>query len=251
MDETELLRLIRPIWVNRTTLSLAKGTGVREDLRAQLERFFDLMEQVISTGDPAWLDPLLSLWSTSLTQTDLESGQSSLTQFIREIMLQTNQVCRETLESEKALDLMYAVIPCFAHAFEKSAYYEMQVRVAYISNQLQQAQQNLERLDRSKSDFIAVAAHELKTPLTLIEGYTAMLRDARDPKTASASELRTVERDQQRHAPPEEHHRRYDRCIADRQQPDAAKFSTGVDQPPAQRAEDRDGHHHQRALPDL
>lgn len=189
MDETELLRLIRPIWVNRTTLSLAKGTGVREDLRAQLERFFDLMEQVISTGDTAWLDPLLSLWSTSLTQTDLETGQSSLTQFIREIMLQTNQVCRETLESEKALDLMYAVIPCFAHAFEKSAYYEMQVRVAYISNQLQQAQQNLERLDRSKSDFIAVAAHELKTPLTLIEGYTAMLRDARDPKTASASEL--------------------------------------------------------------
>ena len=47
MDETELLRLIRPIWINRTTLSLAKGAGVREDLRAQLERFFDLMEQVV------------------------------------------------------------------------------------------------------------------------------------------------------------------------------------------------------------
>ena len=35
----------------------------------------------------------------------------------------------------------------------------------------------LERLDKSKSDFISVAAHELKTPLTLIEGYAAMLRD--------------------------------------------------------------------------
>jgi signal transduction histidine kinase len=189
MDETELLHMIRPIWINRTTLSLAKGTGVREDLRAQLERFFDLMEQVVSTGDTAWLDPLLSLWSTSLTQTDLDTGQSSLTEFIREIMLQTNQVCRETLDSEKALDLMAAVIPCFAHAFEKSAYFEMQVRVAYISNQLQQAQANLERLDRSKSDFIAVAAHELKTPLTLIEGYAAMLRDSRDPKTASPMDM--------------------------------------------------------------
>jgi signal transduction histidine kinase len=32
-------------------------------------------------------------------------------------------------------------------------------------------------LDRSKSDFIAVAAHELKTPLTLIEGYASMMRE--------------------------------------------------------------------------
>src|SRR5512142_3014853 len=112
MDETELLRLIHPIWINRITLSLAKGAGVREDVRAQLERFFELMEQVVDTGDTAWLDPLLSVWSTSLTQTELETGQSNMTQFIKEIMLQTNQVCRETLDSEKALDVMASVIPC-------------------------------------------------------------------------------------------------------------------------------------------
>lgn len=188
MDETELLRTIRPIWIHRTTLSLAKGAGLREDLRAQLERFFDLLEQVVDTGDPAWLDPLLSSWSTSLTQTDLESGISNMSQFIREIMVQTNQVCRETLDGEKALDLMAALVPAFAYAFEKAAHYEMQVRVAYISNQLKQVQQTLERLDRSKSDFIAVAAHELKTPLTLIEGYTAMLRESRDPANITTVE---------------------------------------------------------------
>jgi signal transduction histidine kinase len=38
-------------------------------------------------------------------------------------------------------------------------------------------QKQLERLDRTKSNFISVAAHELKTPLTLIEGYTTMMRD--------------------------------------------------------------------------
>jgi signal transduction histidine kinase len=188
MDETELLRTIHPIWINRATLSLAKGAGVREDIRAQLDRFFELLVVVVDTGDPAWLDPLLSLWSTSLTETDLESGQSNMTTFLREIMLQTYQVCRETLDGEKALELMAAMIPAFAYSFEKAAFYEMQVRVAYISNQLKQVQSTLERLDRSKSDFIAVAAHELRTPLTLIEGYATMLRDSRDQNTMTALE---------------------------------------------------------------
>jgi signal transduction histidine kinase len=75
------------------------------------------------------------------------------------------------------MELTSAMIPAFAYAFERAAFYEMQARVSYISKQLEKAQQTLEKLDRSKSDFIAVAAHELKTPLTLIEGYTAMLRE--------------------------------------------------------------------------
>lgn len=193
MDETELLRTLRPILLQRTTLALAKGAGLREDVRKQLENFFDLLEQALETGDPAWLDSILSLWSTSMTQTDLESGQSNLSRFIKEIMLLTYQVCRETLGCEQALDLTSALVPGFAYAFEKAAYYEMQARVAYVSNQLKQVQLTLERLDRSKSDFIAVAAHELKTPLTLIEGYTAMLRDSRRHEDQPPAEIEMLD----------------------------------------------------------
>lgn len=193
MDETELLRTIRPTWIHRTTLALAKGAGLREDVRVQLERFFDLLEQAINTGDPAWLDSIIEQWSASLTQTDLESGQSNMTAFIKEINTQTNNVCRETLDGERALELMTALVPVFAHAYEKAAYFEMQARVNYISNQLKQAQATLERLDRSKSDFIAVAAHELKTPLTLIEGYTAMLREARNPNEITPLEVELMD----------------------------------------------------------
>jgi signal transduction histidine kinase len=45
---------------------------------------------------------------------------------------------------------------------------------------LQVAYQQLERLDRTKSDFISVASHELRTPLTVISGYNQMLLD--DPQ---------------------------------------------------------------------
>jgi signal transduction histidine kinase len=49
--------------------------------------------------------------------------------------------------------------------------------VAHISNELGKTQEKLQQLDRNKSKFISVAAHELKTPLTLIEGYTSMMVD--------------------------------------------------------------------------
>jgi signal transduction histidine kinase len=43
--------------------------------------------------------------------------------------------------------------------------------------ELERVNRDLERLDRTKSDFISIAAHELKTPLTLIQGYTNILRE--------------------------------------------------------------------------
>jgi signal transduction histidine kinase len=193
MHEIELLHNIRNIWLHRTTLTLARGANIREDVRAQLEHFFSLLEQAVETGDPSWIDPVLSTWATSLTQTDLESGISNLSQFIREIMELTYEICRETLDSSQAVDLLGVLIPIFAHCFEKASIYEMQVRVTYVSNQLKQVQQTLERLDRSKSDFIAVAAHELKTPLTLIEGYTAMLRDASEPRKPPPFEIELLD----------------------------------------------------------
>lgn len=189
MDECEQLRSIYPMWINRVINTLAKGAGVRDNLRLELEHFFERLVEVVDTGNPAWLDPILQSWATSLTQSDIESTHSSAAIFLREIMEDTYQVIRETLAAEPALALCSLLIPAFAHAFEKTAYFEMQIRVAFITNQLQQAQQTLERLDQSKSDFIAVAAHELRTPLTLIEGYTTMLRDSRDPQSMTPLEI--------------------------------------------------------------
>jgi signal transduction histidine kinase/putative methionine-R-sulfoxide reductase with GAF domain len=40
---------------------------------------------------------------------------------------------------------------------------------------LQAAYNQLERLDRTKSDFISVASHELRTPITVLSGYCQML----------------------------------------------------------------------------
>ncbi len=45
---------------------------------------------------------------------------------------------------------------------------------------LDKANRDLERLDRTKSDFISIASHELRTPLTVIRGYTEMLLESQE-----------------------------------------------------------------------
>ncbi len=41
--------------------------------------------------------------------------------------------------------------------------------------ELEEANRALQKLDKMKSDFIALAAHELRTPITLVYGYTRLL----------------------------------------------------------------------------
>jgi signal transduction histidine kinase len=83
-----------------------------------------------------------------------------------------------------------ATLPVYFHALEFTTEHETTLHVQHISSELGRARASVERLEKSKSDFIAVAAHELKTPLTLIEGYATMLAEIfpdSNPETAQQS----------------------------------------------------------------
>ncbi len=150
---------------------------VRADFEEQLERFFTLLEQSVTTGDPAWMDPILLDWAKSSTETDLEEEPYHISFLINRMIALTIQVARESLTKQLALDLLAAVIPIYTYGLEVVARYEMETRVAHISSEMEKVQRQIERVDRSKSTFISVAAHELKTPITLIEGYASMMED--------------------------------------------------------------------------
>jgi signal transduction histidine kinase len=177
MRVAESFTQIRSIWLSRVSHSLARGEELRENFRQSLDQFFQLLEQAVLTGDPAWLDKVLEEWVNSRTQTDLERGETSLLPILNQMLLITFEVVREVLPTEESLNLILAILPAFTYASEFATQRETTMYVEHIARQLEKANATLERLDRSKSDFIAIAAHELKTPLTLIEGYASMLRD--------------------------------------------------------------------------
>jgi len=171
------LQKLRPIWVERISRELAAGEGVRAGFEEQLQRFYTLLEQTIVTGDTAWLDPILFDWGHSPTETNLEQADYHVSFVLDRMISLTIDIAGDHLEDKEALELLAAVIPILAHSLGVVIRYEMETRVAHISKELGAVQEKLQTLDQNKSKFISVAAHELKTPLTLIEGYTSMMVD--------------------------------------------------------------------------
>ncbi len=166
MNPSETIKTIKEIWLKRLIQQFAKGDHIKNDLTDQFMLYFNLMEQTLETGDAGWFDSLMDNWATSLTQSDLEGNENTLTEFVKQIVSITHQVCLDQLIPEDAVLLLNDLLPVSLYVLEKAAHYETEAKISYVTRQLDQVRLSLEKLDRSKSGFIAVAAHELN-PLNL------------------------------------------------------------------------------------
>lgn len=174
---SQSMKKIHDPWLEGVTQKLGRGETGRAFLSDEMERFFKLLVQAVESGDPGWLKPVLIDWAASRTETDIEEEKITLSPVLNQIFEEMMNAAKIHLPPEEAIELITGLVPVLYYAYEQIAQHEMRVRVGYFTARLEKVSNDLSRLDRSKSDFISVAAHELKTPLTLIEGYSSMLGD--------------------------------------------------------------------------
>lgn len=173
----ENFQAVKDEWLKDCLQQLAITEETRASLKGFLSEFANGLEISLAGGDPGVLKPLLERWSGARTLSDLESSAGSLVQVLQQahgVLLQTARRC---LAADEALALMSRLQPSLLSANEYAIKLEIEAVTSHLTRELELSNQTLERLDRSKSDFIAIAAHELKTPLTLIEGYLSMLKE--------------------------------------------------------------------------
>ena len=151
------------------------------ETRASLEDFLSgFSAGILAFLEQNDLQPTLRLldeWSGERTQSDLENRAGGLVAIIQSLSQLLLDAARSKLPAPNALALVSRVQPLLSAAISHAVQLEMEAVNRHVLSELEETHQNLERLERSKSDFISIAAHELRTPLTLIDGYLAMLKE--------------------------------------------------------------------------
>lgn len=126
--------------------------------------------------DPGWqqLDwlPLNRSWiGVPLISRDRVIGMLSLTRREAAAFTPADVQLVTTFAGQAAIALENASL--YDEISQLNAHLEEMVRQR--TEELERAYRTLEQLDKTKSDFIDVAAHELRTPLTVVRGYAQML----------------------------------------------------------------------------
>ena len=181
MQVNESLKKLHDPWIERVVNKLGRSELGRDYLVEELERFFELLLQAVESDDPGWLNPILIDWAASRTETDIKKDEITLSPVLFIIIDELIETAKHLFSMDDTVELVSKLMPILYYSYEQIAKHESLVRISYYSAKLEQVTADLSLLDRTKSDFISVAAHELKTPLTLIEGYSSMLKDLVEP----------------------------------------------------------------------
>lgn len=181
-------------WLQEHRESLIASYGKGDTVSASL---IDSILEAAHTGRVDELDA--AVWQAARQAIGQELPLNRLLRSLRRLKeAMWKELKQGELSAPQTLALVEAAEPIFSRSIQVAthAYFEItqqmqdalaseiarlhseaERRVMDRTADLTRANIELSKLEQAKTDFIGIAAHELKTPLTLIQGYANMLRE--------------------------------------------------------------------------
>ncbi len=160
-----------PTLIHAASAELSSDEQLRASVEESIAAFYAALAHSAQIQDMIPLHAILIDWIEARSAPTDEEPAGLLPVLTTLKRVAWNQIAVD----ERAVRLLIEAEELFSDAASFLASLEAEALLNDVRRELVKAQIHIQRLDKNKSDFIAVAAHELKTPLTLIEGYTNML----------------------------------------------------------------------------
>ncbi|MGD8552604.1 MAG: HAMP domain-containing sensor histidine kinase [Anaerolineales bacterium] len=182
----DMLIALKKPWLE-TMMSL--GSSDQEGWRPsskEWSKFWDLVSDAYLRQEPGALKPQLESWLQSYFVSEMDTGRlaSDVHPVLVTLLAKSEQACfhaaSERFDQEDRIHLFDQVVPLYNAFYELAAKLELDMYLHEVRRREETVRHEVQRLDETRSSFINTAAHNLKTPLTLIEGYTEMLGESLD-----------------------------------------------------------------------
>jgi signal transduction histidine kinase len=179
----ELLLRIKPEWERAYREYIDEVEGDVRISLADFTRFLEIFLESHLTGESKMMRHLLDEWMQA--SDDELATQISFEQYQEQSYVRAMHVLRVILLSvaqnqysdQDLLRVQGAVEQFINLAIEYIAYTEAMENLRRAQRRQREVQEALETLDESRANFVSIAAHGLKTPLTLVEGYSQMIKE--------------------------------------------------------------------------
>jgi signal transduction histidine kinase len=176
-----LISLKKP-WLDHVSDSIQSlGQENWHPTQQDISKFWDLTSEAYLRGEIEAIKSLLEAWLQTYFASEMDTGKLAsdvhpvLIPLLSTFEHASISASTELFNEEDRLRIFDVIVAIFNQFYELAATLELDMYMHEVRRREQAVRTEVQRLDETRSRFINTAAHELKTPLTLIEGYAEML----------------------------------------------------------------------------
>jgi signal transduction histidine kinase len=183
IDTVDFFLKHRQDWEDESVRMLAINSEVSALPLNELENILDALLEAMLTAQSSGLEK--SIDALIIVPIAFDSVEEALTEYqergivpvLHALRTAAFAVIQNNADAQMALQYQNNLEAQFCQIIEYAAYREFAAIIEKLTTSQHQIQEDFDLLDKTRLNFVTVAAQELRTPLTLIEGYTEMLKE--------------------------------------------------------------------------